>query len=729
MMRFRRLSTYVLLLLISISAAGCNAQTEAQKKFGADAYYFMGLRLLADGNEKAARDKFNRCIRKGSYFCAKKSAETLCTFGSIQEKNEAAKKLIQRFTEEDSLLIAAKQFAISDETNILIESTANLDFSKAKNELIRLRLEAMGNRGDSNYESEVYRWFTECTISTEHYQFYRDFYNHPDFDLILDNPDAAQDLKYTPEQFAIHYRIQSYKRNYTYAMLCSPKLAEFFENGTLVPKPQLVSDFGKNYLYGSNDFTKNAMYFKQLAEKWHDTPAEFYFWFYAGRLFDKAGVYFRQTKLSFEAAIACAESAEQKDNALWYLLDTSLSFSVDFIINSIGEYSRQWSDPEYFEDFFDSLVPALLASGKWDAFGDIYRGIVGYASDLTTAQFAYVYGRLVQEGLAKGSDFDAKAAFMRACNSGTSIYYKVLAAYRLGISPDSQEFYEIITKPGKKAGSAIWGNSKKDAMNAPSASAAEQLLLGYAYFGFPELIYPEWQKYCNLNLSTDTGLYLSDFLGKCAGSDPKKNVYYPQALRIASRSQIYAERNLTCKEMKLLFPEFYSDFVRKYCTEYDIQDPIMYALIRSESFFDASITSSAGAIGLTQLMEMTAGDIARRLKMKSYSLVDPETNIRFGTYYLESLVSRCEGSYLLGFFSYNAGITRVRKWLRSSLIEFDNKSGLPLDLFLETLPYSETREYGRKLISATAMYQWLSPSAPQTTDIQAYNKMIEQLLK
>lgn len=710
MIKINRLIKPVLLLLLSLSAAGCTAQTEAQKKFGADADYYIGLRFISEGNEKAAREKFNNCIKKGSYLCAKKSAEALCTFGSIQEKNTAVEKLLKKYPDDDSLLIAAKQFSSSGEINRLIEITANLDFSKAKNELIRLRLEAMGKRGDSAYEKEVYKWFTECPVSTEHYQFYRDFYSHPDFDSVYENPDTAYQLQYTPEQFAIHYRIESYKRNYTYTLLFSSKLTDFFADNSLVPVPQLISDFGKNHLYGSMDFAKNAMLFKQLAATYENTPSEFYFWFYAGRLFDKAGIYFQQTKSCFEKAMDCAITPEQKDNALWYLLNTSLNFSMDSIISSIGEYSHKWNDPEYFEDFFEALVPSLLASGRWNVFGDIYHAIDGYASDLTTAQFAYIYGRLIQEGLAKGTKEEADIAFKRACKSGTSFYYKILAAYRLGISPDSYDFETIITSPAK-------------GQNAQSelTKAAETLMEGYAYFGFPELIYPEWQKYSGMNLSCSTNLYLADFLAKCAEADSDKTEYYPQALRIAARTQIYSERNLTRNEMNYVFPRFYSDFVSRYSNQYKLSDSVMYALIRSESFFDSKVISSAGAVGLTQLMEMTAGDIARRFKLPDYSLIDPETNIRFGTYYIENLISRCDNSLLLGFFSYNAGITRVRRWLKSSLVEFDKKSNMPLDLFLETVPFTETREYGRKLISATAMYEWLySPSS--------YAAMLEKLL-
>ena len=666
--------------------------------------------------------------------CAQKSAEALCSFGNLQEKNASAENLLNLFPGEESQLIAARQFSSTNEINRLIETTAGLDFATAKNEVIRLRLEAMGRRGDSAYEAEVYRWFTECPLSTEHYQFYRDSYNHPDFEGVYESqdPEQATTLHYTPQQFAIHYRIESYKRNYSYTMQCAAKLASYFTDGSLEPAPQLVSDFGKNYLYGSMDFARNAAYFRQLAQNFAGTPAEFYFWFYAGRFYEKAGMYYRQSRTCFESAMAAAGTPSQKDNALWYLLNTSLNFSMDFIIDSIGEYARQWTDCEYFEDFFEQLVTALLAAGRWNEFGKIYKAIDGYASDLTTAQFAYLYGRLIQEGLAEGSEDDATAAFKRACRGGSSVYYKTLAAYRLGLGSQPIALREVLCEPTsvKKAPrstttaaatSTATSTSNTASTPAPAINPAlETLFLGYAYFGFPELIYPEWQKTQGQNLSTETNLYLAEFLSKCA--EPEKNDYYTQSLRIAARTQRNSPRMLTREELSLVYPVYYKKYVSKYCDDYKVSESIMFALIRSESFFDADVTSSAGAIGLTQLMEFTASDIARRFKMTDYSLIDPETNIRFGTWYLSNLISRCDDSPLLGFFSYNAGITRVRRWLQSSLIEFGKKSNMPLDLFLETVPFAETREYGRKLISASIAYEWLA-------NPQNFQKTVKNLIE
>ena len=96
-------------------------------------------------------------------------------------------------------------------------------------------------------------------------------------------------------------------------------------------------------------------------------------------------------------------------------------------------------------------------------------------------------------------------------------------------------------------------------------------------------------------------------------------------------------------------------------------------------------------------MPSTAGDISRKLKVYDYDLTDAYTNLRFGSFYLDELIGRLDGSVMLALFSYNGGITRVRNWVRAN-------STLPRDLFLEVIPYSETRDYGRKVLSAAVIY-------------------------
>ena len=68
---------------------------------------------------------------------------------------------------------------------------------------------------------------------------------------------------------------------------------------------------------------------------------------------------------------------------------------------------------------------------------------------------------------------------------------------------------------------------------------------------------------------------------------------------------------------------------------------------------------------------------------------------------------RLDDSGILALFAYNAGITVVRRWIRSSKIELNSQGQLWSDMFLETLPFAETRDYGRRVVSAAAMYAWL----------------------
>ncbi len=157
----------------------------------------------------------------------------------------------------------------------------------------------------------------------------------------------------------------------------------------------------------------------------------------------------------------------------------------------------------------------------------------------------------------------------------------------------------------------------------------------------------------------------------------------------------------------LLYPQDFSEEVNAACAEFEMDDYVMYALIRTESFFEVQAQSHAGAVGLTQLMESTAADCAARLKVQNYDLNDSATNVRFGTYYLSNLMSRLDGSKILALFAYNAGLTNVRRWIRTSKIQFDTQGKISSDLFLETLPFAETRDYGRRVISAAAMYAWL----------------------
>ena len=707
-MKFRR-NNLVIAVILALICTSCNAGNPLQKEFGADSEYFLGLTQLKNGQENEARSKFLHCIKKGSPQCVRKCYEVLCTFGTVQERNQAALNYAAKYNDSDALFAAVNQLKMAGELTKIIELTKNCNLKEENNEIIRLRMEALAQRQVASLESEVFEWFMSRQISQEHYLFYRDTYNHPVFSDETEDDLQTSEANYTPEQFALNYRIELYKRDYSYTFPLANQLLKYFDDGTLIPNEQLASDIGKACLYGSTDFAKNAALFNQLAEKYAGTPLEYYFWFYTGRLYDKAAVYFTQSKISFEAAAAAAQTPAQKDNALWYLLSSSLNFSIETITEDIYTYSHQWNDPEYFEDFFESLISGLLASGKWNTFGEIYKALDGYATDFTVSQYAYLYGRLLQEHLATGTTEDTEIAFRRALKSGISPYYKVLAAYQLHLA--GTELESVLSAPSPYI---------RPQKPAPDVDI-EKLLKGYAYFGFPELIYPAWQKFYKNGISDETTFFLASFLNRCStGTDD----YLQQSLRMVSKAASERTLPFSKDQLKMLYPQNYSQFIEEYSSRYEVEPSIIYAMVRSESFFDPDIQSIAGAIGLTQLMEFTGSDIARKLKVQNYDLTDPQINLQFGIYYLSELIRRCEGSMLNGFFSYNAGITRVRRWGQTSMISFGKKSRMPIDLFLETVPYAETREYGRKLAGAAVMYEWLYSENSDKNFIGIIEKMI-----
>lgn len=699
-----------------LQTLGCNAQNENVKKYGANADYYLALKLLNQNNEnkiKEAQTKLKRCIKKGDKIFAKKSAQKLCQTGTIQEQINAAVQLAKLFPDDKhSLLTAAKTFHQYNENSLIYEYTNNLDLQNDDNELIEIRLTALEKLEAGSYESEVFDWFTKRSLSKEHYQFYRDIYNHPDFsEFSL----IKEDYKKLINPFIMNFRIELYKRNYTYTYSQVPLIIKFLKDGDLKPCEQIASDLGKACLYGSSDYLNNAQNLTMLAKDFQNTSIEFYFWFYAGRLFEKTGIYFAKSKECFEKAIETADSDTKKDNALWYLLDTMLDYQLDFLVSNIQKYAKQFKNPEYFDDFFDKLSVTLLSSARWKAFQIIYKKIDGYATDESVAKFAFIFARLAQEKMTNADEKQINEAFLRAIQSGSALYYKILSTCQLNF--DDEKVQKIMYCPVM---SKEQRNKKMSEMMTENEPLADSLMEGYVIFGFPELIYEEWQTLFP-NLSEKTNFYLAEFLYNCGKTD-SQNRFYTQSLRIAAKAYNYSAEMLTKKEMKLVFPSCYSDEIEKFAAEYMISPNIMFALVRSESFFDPNIKSAVGAVGLTQLMEFTANDVARKLKITDYSLVDVETNLQIGTYYLSELLNRCDNSLLQAFFSYNAGITRVRRWLKSSLAEFGTKNKLPMDLFLETLPYTETREYGRKLVSAATMYDFLD-------NPQNFSHTVEQLLQ
>ena len=127
--------------------------------------------------------------------------------------------------------------------------------------------------------------------------------------------------------------------------------------------------------------------------------------------------------------------------------------------------------------------------------------------------------------------------------------------------------------------------------------------------------------------------------------------------------------------------------------------------MREESYFNASIESWANAYGLMQIIEPTAKHLAKKLKIpyKRESLFNPEYNIKLGSSYLKwsSKVFKNKLYYIIP--SYNAGVNAVKRWKKQKY----NKKIKEFDMFIEDIPYMETRHYTKRVLNTYFIYKSL----------------------
>jgi len=141
-------------------------------------------------------------------------------------------------------------------------------------------------------------------------------------------------------------------------------------------------------------------------------------------------------------------------------------------------------------------------------------------------------------------------------------------------------------------------------------------------------------------------------------------------------------------------------------SEFGVEPALLLAIARQESEFDTEAVSPAGARGLMQLMPATAQDVARSLGLgwRPQALTgDPAYNVRLGDAYLGGLLERYGGSYVLAVAAYNAGPSRVVRWLGI----YGDPRGGDVDTidWIESIPFAETRNYVQRVLEGVAVYR------------------------
>ena len=177
--------------------------------------------------------------------------------------------------------------------------------------------------------------------------------------------------------------------------------------------------------------------------------------------------------------------------------------------------------------------------------------------------------------------------------------------------------------------------------------------------------------------------------------------WHHQAIASAARQRLF-------NDYELLYPRPYQHDVREASRRTGLSRDLIYAIIRQESLYRADAGSSAGALGLMQLLPSTARIVARRAQLPVPSrtqLLDPAVNIPLGASFLADLVQRFDGETALAAAAYNAGPNAARRWLPPEPLD--------LDVWAENIPFNETRAYVQRVAWHALVFDWLESRRPR----------------
>jgi len=155
-------------------------------------------------------------------------------------------------------------------------------------------------------------------------------------------------------------------------------------------------------------------------------------------------------------------------------------------------------------------------------------------------------------------------------------------------------------------------------------------------------------------------------------------------------------------DLSIRFPVNYEDIVEKNARRQGLPASLIFAIARQESAWQFDAHSRVGARGLMQIIPATAKETAKTIGVR-YSknkLFDPAYNITLGSAYIRGLLERFDNNRALAAASYNAGPHRVDQWKAHS------KAQLPIDIWIDIIPFKETRRYVRNILSYEVIYNY-----------------------
>ena len=244
-----------------------------------------------------------------------------------------------------------------------------------------------------------------------------------------------------------------------------------------------------------------------------------------------------------------------------------------------------------------------------------------------------------------------------------------------------------------RVGRAYSFNHQTPVLDAATASALQQL--------------PVVQRVGELNFHEDWNLAHSEWYYLLQASEDKtrnqqlaqlasQRGWYRMAIDAASRAQAW-------DALELRFPTPYRSTFQHYGQARQVPSTELMAIARRESAFYPQAQSPVGARGLMQLMPATGQQVASALGQRggSAELFEVDHNVLLGSAYYRQLLDRFGGNRVFALTAYNAGPHRVDRWRHK------RGEGVPVDVWIDTIPYKETREYVQAVLFYNVVFQYL----------------------
>ena len=463
--------------------------------------------------------------------------------------------------------------------------------------------------------------------------------------------------------------------------------------------PALINELGRSFQYTTQSRNEGITLFSGWEA---NVPSQlidirYRLLFYNARIMRSRGQS-TQALNFFERALSFAPDTEQSDACLWYIYDLALSLPASsrpavVFLEKLEQYVPLWHNGSAFNDVLERYLHQRLTARDWGSIITVFSLIKETGADTSIAGSAWMIARAFQEGYLTPNERRLAAAAVN--NAASEVYAFMTAAYNASTSVRTPALYYRMKSAEYLELPFLVYN---DEVNEIEATPALQFINGFFVNNAEGFLLP-YLRALQGELSSGELRSAAQILNEA------ENI--PLSLEMVN---LYINRQgyiRTRQDFELLFPRAFSVLVEEYAEIHNMEPYMLFALIRTESAFRPAAISHAGAVGLTQLMPATARDMADRIRRaggpdfvayNNLDCTDPYVNVFIGTYYFNYLMERFDDP-VLSLLGYNGGPTRVRNWLAATTF--------PPDLFIETVPIYETRDYGRRVPGVSAVYKEL----------------------